>query len=434
MGKAIVGIKDIFAVPDIKLNKYISIPSSVHGYSLAIEYMKSWLINTYPKNFFKTVHVGGKHVYDDYREFKKIQQQIEKPAIAINPSLNTDYNRENVDLIQGGLDIYTRRSPYYDDRFFHDKGSNLAIGIMFKEIEMPFNIKMRVKSRAQQLDLLEYTKINCRIGSTQTHFIDMDCHVPYDIILSLAIDMGFETIKDKNSQYYHIKDVVSFLNYLNRYSKLPFLYKMRTINGRCEFFIRIKHCHVHISCLEGVQIDDGERQGSLDSNFHLEFNPVLRFSVPAIYSYYSMAEHRIMNKEVGDIKAMYQIISVKPPETNEKGWDQYLTTQWNDDSKHIDEIHFKELLGNSDLQRVIEHTVALGLSPSLFMELKIYNGQQDLSIYIDWENFVIRVNRDVEDKVSDIAIYADLLYINRTLANIDNLTSDRLRESEGKKE
>lgn len=433
MGKAIVGIKDIFAVPDIKLNKYISIPSSVHGYSLAIEYMKSWLINTYPKNFFKTVHVGGKHVYDDYREFKKIQQQIEKPAIAINPSLNTDYNRENVDLIQGGLDIYTRRSPYYDDRFFHDKGSNLAIGIMFKEIEMPFNIKIRVKSRAQQLDLLEYTKINCRIGSTQTHFIDMDCHVPYDIILSLAIDMGFETIKDKNSQY-HIKDVVSFLNYLNRYSKLPFLYKMRTINGRCEFFIRIKHCHVHISCLDGVQIDDGERQGSLDSNFHLEFNPVLRFSVPAIYSYYSMAEHRIMNKEVGDIKAMYQIISVKPPETNEKGWDQYLTTQWNDDSKHIDEIHFKELLGNSDLQRVIEHTVALGLSPSLFMDLKIYNGQQDLPIYIDWENFVIRVNRDVEDKVSDIAIYADLLYINRTLANIDNLASDRLRESEGKKE
>lgn len=431
MGKVEVGIKDIFAVPDIKLNKYISIPSSVHGYSLAIEYMRNWLINTYPKNFFKTVHVGGKHVYDDYRDFKKIQQQVEKPAIAINPSLNTDYNRENVDLIQGGLDIYTRRSPYYDDRFFYDKGSNLAIGLMFKEIEMPFQIRMRVKSRAQQLDLLEYTKINCRIGSTQTHFIDMDCHVPYDIILSLAIDMGFETIKDDDS--YHIKDVVSFLNYLNRYSKLPFLYKMRTINGRCEFFIRIKHCHVHISCLEGVQIDDGERQGSLDSNFHLEFNPILRFSVPAIYSYYSMAEHRIMNKEVGDIKAMYQIISVKPPETNEKGWDQYLTTQWSDETKHINTIHFKELLGNSDLQRVLEHTVSLGLSPSIFMDLKIYNGQQGLPVYIDWENFTINVNRDVADEVSDIAIYADLLYINRTLANIDNLTSDRLRESEGKK-
>lgn len=46
MGKVEVGIKDIFAVPDIKLNKYISIPSSVHGYSLAIEYMRNWLINT----------------------------------------------------------------------------------------------------------------------------------------------------------------------------------------------------------------------------------------------------------------------------------------------------------------------------------------------------------------------------------------------------
>lgn len=412
-------------LPDIKLNKYISIPSTVHGYSLAIQFMRDWILNTFPKDYFRTVHVGGKHVYADYREFNKIQQQVEKPALAILPNLNTDYNRDMIDLIQGGLDIYTRRSPFYNDKFFYDKGSNLAIGIMFKELEMPFQIRMRVKSRGQQLDLYEYTKINCRIGSTQTHFIDMDCHVPYDIILALAMDMGFELIKDSNDKY-HIKDIVSFLQYLNTYSKLPFTYKMRTINGNCEFFIRIKHCYVHISCLDGISIDEGERQGSLESNFHVEFSPILHFSVPAIYAYYSMAEHRVMNREIGEIKALYQIISVKPPEVNEKGWNQYLTTQWVDPNRKIGEIGFKELLENKDLQRVIEHTVSIGISPSIFMDVKLYNAQHEIPIYLDWENFKIKVYRDMKESVSDIAIYADLSYINNTLTNLDNLYASRM--------
>ena len=434
MGKSIVSPYQIFhnkSVPDIRLNKYISIPSTIHGYSLAIEYMRHWIVDSYPKDFWKTIHIGGKHVYSDYREFKKNQQQIVKPAVAINPSINTEYTRDNIDLIQGGLDIYTRRSPHYDDRFFSDNANNLHVGVMFKELEMPFQIRMRVKTKPQQLDLLEYTRINCRIGSTQTHFIDMDCHVPYDIIMSLAIDAGFKVSKD-DSDIYRIDNIVSFLNYLNAHSKLPFLYKMRTVNGKCEFFIRIKHCYLRISCLDGITIDDGERQGSLDSNFHIEFNATLYFSVPSIYSYYSMAEHRIMNKEIGDIKAMYQIISVKPPATNEKGWDQYLTTQWIDDEKHISTIPFSELLGNSDLQRVIKHTVEMGLSPSLFMDIKLYNGQQDIPIYIEWEDYEIKVNRDMREKESDIAIYADLLYINNMLQNLDNMNNNRIQEGKPK--
>ena len=412
--------------PDIKLNKYISIPSMVHGYSLAIQFMRDWIVDTFPKDFFKTIHVGGKHVYADYREFNKLQQQVQKPALAILPNLNTDYNRDMVDLIQGGMNIYTRRSPFYDDRFFHDKGSNIAIGLTFRELEMPFQIRMRVKSRAQQLDLLEYTRLNCRIGSTQTHFIDIDCHVPYDIILSIAMDMGFELVQHDNGTY-HIKDIVNFLKYLNSHSKLPFTYKMRTINGNCEFFIRIKHCFAHISCLEGISVDDGERQGSLDSNFHIEFSATLHFTIPAIFAYYSMAEHRVMNKEPGDIKALYQIVSVKPPEVNENGWIQYLTTQWVDYNRHIDEIDFKELLENKDLQRVMEHNVEIGLSPSMFMDVKLYNGQRDIPIYLDWKNFKIKVNRDLIDPVSDVAIYADLGYINSTLDNLDHLQDTRMK-------
>lgn len=165
----------------------------------------------------------------------------------------------------------------------------------------------------------------------------------------------------------------------------------------------------------------------MESNFHIEFGATLHFTVPAVFAYYSMAEHRVINKEPGDIKALYQIVSVKPPEVNENGWVQYLTTQWVDYNRHIDEIDFKELLENKDLQRVMEHNVEIGLSPSMFMDVKLYNGQRDIPIFLDWENFKIKVNRDLMEPISDIAIYADLGYINSTLDNLDNLQGSRIK-------
>ena len=429
MPKQIVSINEICGVSPLQpihLNKYLSIPSHVHGYSLAIEFTRNWILSVFPEDFFKTVHIGGKHVYADYRKFnREIRQEIVKPALAILPSLNPDYNRDNVDLIQGGLDLFSRRSKYFDERFFIDDNKNAHIGMHLKQIEMPFQIRMRVRSRAQQLDLYEFTKVGCRIGSTQSHFIDMDCQVPYDIIISLALDTGFEVFKDKDDNY-KIKNVVGFLNYLNSKSKVPFIYKMRAINGKCEFFIRLKKCYVHVSCLDGITIDEGEKQGMLDANYHIDFSALVKFSVPAFYVYYSTNEHRILDQELGKINSMYQIISVKPPETNELGWGQYLTTQWIEDSYYLYEIPFSELLENAEIQRVITHNIETGISPALFMDIKIWNGQREIPIYIDWENYNIIIHKDVKEEDSDIAIYADLAYINNTLANLDNMNSNRM--------
>lgn len=411
---------------DIKLNKFISIPSSVHGYSVAIEFMRNWFLALYPNDFFKTVHINGKHVLADYRHLNnRNAKRVIKPAVAIVPNINADYNRENVDLIQGGLNMYTRNSTLLVDKFFSDPDNNLHIGIRVKQIEMPFTFKIRVQSRAQQLEMLEFTRIACRIGSTQTHFVDLDVHVPYDIMMALAADSGFELVEDANGDP-HVKNVTLFLHYLNTYSSLPFMYKLRSINGHCEYFVRLNNCHCHIDCTDGISIDDGERDGMLENNFHIEFQATLKFTVPQLFSYHSLMEHRIQNRELDGSLGMYQIISVKPPEVNEKGWPQYLITQWDEKSRHIDTIDFNELIQSDKLKKVIKHNYDMGLSSAMFMDIKLYNGQKDVPITIDWKQNLIRVNDDVREIVSDIAIYADMAYINETLINIDNLEKSRL--------
>ena len=424
----IIGVRT--PMEKIHLNKYLSIPSAIHGYSIAIEYMRYWFLEKFPKNFFRTVHVNGKHVLADYRRFNGEKLvRIEKPAVAIVPTLNNEYNNDMVDLIQGGGNIFTRRSQYWNDRFFIDNENNIYLGMQMKQIEMPFTFKVKLSSRAQQLDFSEFVKINCRIGSTETHFVDTDVSVPYDMMLAVAMDMGFELHQDV-SGLYRIKDINTFIRYLNSNSCLPFMYKLRTINGRPEFFIRLNGCHTHISCLDGISIDDGERVGSLDKTFGVEFQATLRFTVPAIFAYYSKQEHRIQNRDLSGDLGMYQMVSTKPPEYNTKGWEQYLTTQWDDYSKHIGEICFDELLVNTEIQKVMDYNISIGLSPSIFMDVIIYNGQQDLNATIDWKKRSILVNADVREPVSDIAIYADLEYINKTLINIEGMDKSRIKNSE----
>ena len=55
----------------IKLVKNISVPSEIHGYSLGVEFMRDWFLEKFPKNYFKTIYINGKHIMDDFRRFNK---------------------------------------------------------------------------------------------------------------------------------------------------------------------------------------------------------------------------------------------------------------------------------------------------------------------------------------------------------------------------
>ena len=66
-----------------KLYKSLVCPSYVHGYSLAIEYMKKWFLSKFDKKYFKFVHINGKHVLDDWKHFNNYNIVREKPMLAI---------------------------------------------------------------------------------------------------------------------------------------------------------------------------------------------------------------------------------------------------------------------------------------------------------------------------------------------------------------
>ena len=109
------------SIHQIRLNSDISVPSTIHGYSIGVEYMQKWFLDKFDKDYFKTIFVAGKSVFDDYRKLsKKELLSIEKPAVSINPVLDADYNRDFVDMYPGGLKNFARRTCTYDKAFFSD--------------------------------------------------------------------------------------------------------------------------------------------------------------------------------------------------------------------------------------------------------------------------------------------------------------------------
>ena len=410
-------------IHQIHLNSDISVPSTVHGYSVGIEYMKNWFLDKFDKDYFKTIFVDGKSVFDDYRRLTRKQLlTIEKPALSIVSKLDVDYDRETVDMYPGGLKNFARRTCTYDKGFFRDYDNNTYLGMHLRLMKINFNFRVRVKTRAQQIDVFEFMKIAFKIGSTHQERADIDFHVPKEIIICLAKDSGFEV--DENGK---VKDVIGFLKYLNAHSGLPFMYKLRTINGNNEFFIKASYLPMHINTSNNLSMDEGERQGQLDNNFHVEMDCELRLPVPQFYAYYTDHTVELEKKLKRELLGLYNLSDVyQTPEVNDQRWELLIKTDWVNDEYYLDTIEFEELLQRDEIQTILKHTKNTGLSPAIFMDIHLYNNFKRIPIEIDWENYSIIVKSVLRDKESRIAIYADRGYINEQLLVLKNMYDSRV--------
>ena len=89
-----------------------------------------------------------------------------------------------------------------------------------RQMEMTFSYRIRVESRAQQLDLMNKMELWFRCGTTQSDHLSADIHIPYDIMLNIAKDAHFEIeevpIGAKGSTSIKvIKDIPAFIKGCN---------------------------------------------------------------------------------------------------------------------------------------------------------------------------------------------------------------------------
>ena len=73
----------------------------------------------FPKDYFKAEWVNTAHTMKDYANFSKMNIKRERPYFVVIPSVDYDYDRENIDMYYAGADTFLKRSNWQRS-FFKD--------------------------------------------------------------------------------------------------------------------------------------------------------------------------------------------------------------------------------------------------------------------------------------------------------------------------
>ena len=415
-----------------KLYSNLVLPSYVHGYSLAIEYMKNWFLSKFDKDYFKYVYINGKHVLDDWKRFNNYNIVREKPMLAIVPTVDYDNDRDYKDSYMMDHTLLLKRSDFQQS-FIKDYENLNFIYVQMRELKMDFTFKVRLNSRAEQLDLFNRMEMWFRIGSTQYEYLNADFHIPYDIMLNMAASTGFE-VKDNK-----IVDVLSFISYLNAHSEVPIIFKMRAINQKLDFFARFNGLYAHISTIDKLSLDDGERHGKLDTNFHIEMRCSLRIPIPHFYAYFNQ-EPIQYTIGVSDINSgaigVYTINACEIFPQNNKGWGQLAVSKYMSDvgETYID-LNQILYVPNTKIERIIKYSLKQGINPDRFLDIQLYRGDVPnrlICTKMDYETGLLYLEKpESQEEALDIVIYEDKEYTNMILSLLDKNTESRINP-EGK--
>lgn len=397
------------------LTKFITIAPMYHNYALCIDFAKHWFMEKFSPDFFSYIHLDGSHVFSEITKYKKEDiinhSDKDRGYLIIVPQLDESYNRNFLDMNYFGVDQFINTTSL-DRAFFQDPVNKRYIMMKMDMTLMNFTFRIKMPSRAQQLDLFKYMKLAFRIGLAETKYINTDYLLPYPMMLSVAKDCGFTIENDR------IKEPIKFLKYLNSRSYLPIIYKHSNVNGHDEYFVRMDHVPVLMNFTD-ISKDDGVKLGHLQDEFGIEMNISVRFPSMQLYIYYTESREKFIPRDKNVyamdntlVMALHQ--SDEPPAVNDKCWNLYIKTDYQADTlREPLVINMKDLFSGEELERLIGKHLDSFINPNLFMDIELFNDGRKINSHMDWDNMVLYADDyHLTKLISTIAIYVDLNYIN----------------------
>lgn len=387
------------------------------SYSQCIEFVRAWFYDKFEPGFFEYEYIDGTNVLNEVLKPKDVIIVHRKPntaSIVITPTIDEEFSNENRDLEMEGTNLFIRRTMNTTP-FFRDYKHNRCITLETRLLSMAFNFKIKVNTRAQQLDLFEYMRKAFRIGFTESYYVDEDFVLPRRLMLCIAEDAGFNIKSDT------VVDNFRFIRYLNKHSMVPILYKHRSTTNNKAYYARFPESYVHFS-MNNLSKDDGERNGHINSEFGIEMNIEVKWPAPAWFAYHTNNKDFNLPRfvpadSIKDPEFMFTVDTFEwtsIPDTNEKGWLLYVKDErgyYEENTEEPLKIEFEEYF-EGELLNLIKAHMSRYISPCLFMDVAIFNNGKRLPGHMVWENLTWTSFEPPKDGYSSIVLYMDMEYVN----------------------
>jgi hypothetical protein len=93
-------------------------------------------------------------------------------------------------------------------------------------------------------------------------------------------------------------------------------------------------------------------------------------------------------------------------------------------------INFKEIFEKDiNIMRVIQACNESYISPSVFLDFKVFNRNEEYLCDVDWENMTLTTRRPVEHILSDFVVYLNKEFFNDSITTMDNAKKKRIKDT-----
>lgn len=403
--------------------KYISMMTSMsHTYGNVIAFMQKWILELFPKDLFKTVHVNSQLSHRQLRYSNHEFIKKKKPAIIFRPRIagpDEDYWLKGTELMHiSNSNIRTWGDGSLFD-FIDDANHDLTIKYHMNRAIIYLDVTVIFQTLLNQIDyfnaFLESVAINEVLG-VETF---LESYIPPEMlyIISQIAEVPMFNEKDGNTK--------EFLDYLNGISYYPITYKLRGSTRQREFFRYYPAC-INVTITD-VDRDDGEEQGMTQSNFKFTFTVKCEFNTTGFYYLFNKKIHdlKLPEHKVDDSSyiPMYTDVLLNDDLRLKEGWQIYnqATIQF---EREDERVNIRELL-NTSIVAAIQYYRENGLPTFDIIDVKcrrqgelMYEGHD---YQIDWDTFDIHFRDTDVYHTYRIWICLNLEAINELIKTIYNL-------------
>lgn len=401
--------------------KYISMMgSAAHTYGNALAIGQKWILDLFPNNTFKTIHVnskiGHRQILSTPHEFLKKS----KPMIIFRPRIDYDGDRfmNHTFITEKLADVYNR-GPHTDlQPFFMDGKNQVAIKYTLNRYLMYIDVVIVVGSLIQQINYVQYLRNSCRMNIP----FDINCFLESYLskdLMSLVSELSGVPMMDE------MGGTKDFLDYLNSNSAYPITYKLQGSTGSDEYY-RYYPTKI-ITQLSDISTDDGERTGQVVSNYQISFTMKMEFWGTGFNYLFSDKIHKTPKPPIpkdGTLIPIYTDVILHEDLNLSPGWNIYNHATCRLDCAE-DSVEIAGLV-NASIREAIRYYRQNGLPLLDIIDIRVRR-QGELIIpmkdyEVDWDNLSIRFhNKEFGFYTYNIIIIIDTLRINDLIKEVFKL-------------
>lgn len=404
-------------IPNNKIHnkRYVSLLTSMsHTYGNIFAFIQNWIINLFPKDLFKTIHVNSKIAHRQIRSTTHEYVKKTKPIIIFRPrigDINDERFLKNTPMIERMTDIYSTWGSGSLISFFNDPKHDLDIKFQLNRSVFYIDVVLIFDTLMQEIDYMHYIQNAVRINHNFNLSTYLESYIPQEM-LKIISDISAVPLYDG---YGCTRD---FLKYMEGNSNFPVTYKLQGSTGTREFY-RYYPANID-TIITDLSSDDGERSGQISSDYKISFSVRVEFNSTGFY--YIFSDHLFGDyknlpttyPEDSSIIPVFTDVILKEDLNLKDGWRVYNSASCRLD-KSDDIIDINELI-NDSIRHVMKYHKENGLPYFDFIDIKIRKQGQIIhdgkDYNIDYDNMTITFNHANNYYTYKIIVCINIEYVN----------------------